>query len=90
MTPYLAIFGASFLYVFLKAIQQLNVVFHKVWWITPISIGMGLCEIFIVGTVSVEAVNGEGFWPLFLLGISLGLGGAAGALLAMNLHRRWR
>jgi len=87
---YLSAAGASLIYVFLKAIQQLNVVHHKVWWITPISLGMGLAEVFIIGTVSVSAVQGDGFWPLFFLGAALGLGGAAGALVAMNLHRRVR
>ena len=83
-------FSASFLYVFLKATQQLNVVKHMIRWITPVSIGMGLCEVFIVGTVSVTAVTVGGFWPLLGLGLALGLGGAVGAILAMIFHKRAR
>jgi len=87
---YLSAFGASFLYVALKATQQLNVMDHLVWRITPVSIGMGLCEVFIIGTISYKTIEGAGFWPMFWLGISLGLGGAVGAILAMNFHRRVR
>lgn len=84
---YLSAFAVSFSYVFLKALQQLNVVHHKILWITPISILMGLCEVFIISTV---ATNGAGYAVLVGLGVSLGLGGAAGAIIAMILHKRIR
>jgi len=83
-------FSTSLLYVSLKSFQQLNVFYGKTLWVTPASLGMGLAEVFIIGTVSVAAVKTGGFWPLFFLGIALGLGGAAGCLLSMTLHRKFR
>ena len=91
LTTYAASAGASFLYVLLKAFQQLSVVHHKGWrWITPVSVGMGFCEVFIMGTVALMAVGVGGWLPLAGLGLSLGLGGAAGALTGMFLHKRLR
>ncbi len=84
---YLSAFAVSFSYVFLKALQQLNVVHHKLLWIAPVSILMGLCEVFIISTV---ATNQAGFMVLVSIGVSLGFGGAAGAILAMILHKRLR
>lgn len=89
LTAYVASFAASLLYVFLKATQQLNVVLNVRRWILPVSLGMGLLEVFIVGTVSITAVKVGGFWPLFGLGLSLGGGGAVGCLSAMWLHRKF-
>lgn len=91
ISTYIASAGASFLYILLKAFQQLSVVHHKDWrWITPVSIGMGLCEVFIMGSVAIMAVNIGGWAPLAGLGVSLGVGGAAGALTGMFLHKRMR
>jgi len=82
--------GASFIYVGLKAMQQLNVVHHQVTWVLPVSIGLGLCEVFIVGVIAVAAVQAVGFWAMALLGVSLGLGGGIGAIFSMCIHKRLR
>ena len=68
----------SFIYVFLKATQQLNVVFRRYHAIMPASIGMGLCEVAIVLLV----VKADTIALGFVNGICAGLG----AMLAMKLH----
>jgi hypothetical protein len=79
---YALAFVASFIFVMLKALQQLNVVHHQVWWIMPVSFGMALCEVFVVANV---ARMGWG-WII----IPVGLGSGLGCLFAMHLHRRLR
>lgn len=79
---YALAFAASFVYVFLKALQQLNVVHGSVWWILPVSFGMAVCEVFVVVNV---ASAGWG-WIIFPIGFGSGLG----CLVAMHFHRRIR
>ena len=85
---YLSAFAVSLVAVFAKCTQQLNVVHHRLLWITPVSLGMGICEVFIISTVAFS--NTAGFVVLISLGVSLGFGGAAGAILAMISHKRLR
>lgn len=80
MTLFLATFAASFLYIFLKAWQQLNVVHHQLWWIMPTSFAMAACEVFIVFQ---SAHRGWG-WIV----IPIGLGAGLGCLSSMVLHKR--
>lgn len=75
-------FFASFFFVLLKALQQLNVVHHKVWWVMPTSMGMALTEVFVIANV---AHMGWG-WIV----VPVGLGGGLGCIAAMNLHRFFR
>lgn len=79
---YAKIFAIAFLYIFLKATQQLNVVHYEYLKVPVVSMGMAFCEVVI--TLSV--VHSVGFWGF----IPLGLGGAAGAMLGMYLHQRSR
>ena len=79
---WLAAFLSSFLHVSLRAFQQLNVLHDRVAWVLPCSLLMGATEVFGVLLI----VKSESF----LVFIPLGLGGAAGCLLAMFLHRRLR
>jgi hypothetical protein len=72
-------FAASFLFVLLKALQQLNVVHHKVWWVMPTSFGMATTEVFVIANV---ANMGWG-WIV----IPIGLGGGMGCIVAMHLHQ---
>jgi len=72
--------GAAFIYVFLKATQQLNVVHGNKALIYPVSIGMGICEVAIVLLV-VKADS-------IFLGFTNGLAGGSAALLAMYLHKK--
>jgi hypothetical protein len=79
---YALAFAASFVFVLLKAFQQLNVVHHQVWWIMPVSFGMATCEVMVVANVATAG------WGWIVLPI--GLGGGLGCLSAMWLHRRFR
>jgi len=72
---------SSFLFVALRAFQQLNVMHHRVSWVIPTSALMSICEV----TVLLGAVK-SGWWswvPMFI-------GGSSGCLCAMWAHRRWR
>ncbi len=75
-------FAASFLYVGLKAFQQLNVVHDERLLVVPISLLMATCEVFIVSQI---VVNGFGWIVLWI-----GLGAGLGALFSMSLHKRMR
>lgn len=80
MTVFLLSGLIAFIYVFLKANQQLNVVHRNYAWIMPASLGMGLCEVAIVLLV-VKA-------DTIMLGLVNGACSGLGAMLAMKLHRR--
>ena len=71
-------FAVTFIYIFLKATQQLNVVHGQYKWVMPVSIGMGLCEVGIVLLV----VKSDSL----LLGVINGLAGGSAAMLAMKFH----
>ena len=81
LATYALAFTATFVYVFLKAIQQLNVVRAKYIWIVPTSFAMAVCEVY---TVVVAAERG---WGLIVLPI--GLGGGLGCVLAVWVHGRF-
>ena len=87
---YISSFGVSFLFVSIKAFQQLNVVHHKMLWAIPASFGLGLCEVFIIGTVSYSVVDGARIFNLILIGLSLGAGGALGVVSSMIVHKNLR
>src|SRR3989304_4630413 len=38
----------SFLYVFLRALQQLNVMHNRYAWVLPVSLGLGLCDVALI------------------------------------------
>lgn len=72
---------ASFIFVALKAFQQLNVMHDRTKWVLPTSLMMAFMEVsIIIGAIS----NG---WTA---AIPMGIGGGLGCLAAMNLHRRMR
>lgn len=79
MLIYFIAFIASFVMIWLKAMQQLNVVKDKRLYIMPISMCMALCEVSIIGLVVSQS-----FW----LFIPIGLGGGCGCLLAMSNHKK--
>lgn len=83
MTAYLLAFLASFSYVGLKALQQLNVVHNQVFQIMPTSIGMSACEFYLVGYMVAMG-------PSVASVLSVGTGAGLGALSAMWWHRRKR
>ena len=87
MLVLLLVFVSSFVYVAAKAFQQLNVVNDKYLWILPVSMLMAMLEVFNVGVIGYGAVH-QSYLELILVGVSMGVGGAAGAILAMRLHKK--
>jgi ABC-type uncharacterized transport system ATPase subunit len=82
MHLYAAAFAASFIHVFLKAVQQRNVAFLNYGWVPVISLGMAATEVYVIASV---ANNG---WHVLIV-LAIGLGGGAGAMLAMWSHNKW-
>lgn len=78
---YLLAFAVSFVYVALRAFQQLNVQHDRYKWIIPASLGMALCE----ATIIVQIVN-QGI----TLALPIGIGASLGCMAAMQLHKRIR
>lgn len=78
--PYLTAFGASFVYVFLRAAQQLNVVHQRYWWVMPTSLLMGAGDMVLVSLIASNGIS----W-IFL---PIGIGSGFGAMAAMKLHAR--
>ena len=78
MTLYVVSFLITFIYIFLKATQQINVIEKTYKWVFPTSIGMGLCEVAIVLLV-VKADS-------MMLGLANGIAGGAGCILAMRTN----
>lgn len=72
---------ATFLYVFLRAFQQLNVVHKRYWRIIPTSIGMGFGDvILVILIIKTQTLR---------LGFTNGIAGACGCYLAIYLNNRW-
>lgn len=81
MTTNLLAFVASFVFVFLKATQQLNVVGGHYKWVLPTSLAMAACEVF---TIAAIAHVGWGWIVLWV-----GAGSGLGAIAAMFIHSRY-
>lgn len=81
LTPYILAFFASFIFVGLKALQQLNVVHKAYRWVYPCSFGMAACELYLVNYM---VSMGPGLYAV----ASIGLGAGTGASLAMYFHSR--
>ena len=77
---YLALAGASFLYVFLKAFQQRNVAFDNYVAIVPISLAMAAFEVFTVAKVAASG------WSVGIV-LAIGFASGSGAIAAMLAHR---
>lgn len=73
-------FFASYVFIFLKSWQQLNVVHKQYWWIVPTSMAMATCEVYVIATT---AHNGWGWMVL-----PIGLGGGLGSLCSTYLHSK--
>lgn len=80
MMLYLALAGASFLFVFLKAFQQRNVAFDNYIAVIPISIMMASVEVFTVTKVAAAGWS----WGVVL---AIGLASGTGAITAMLSHK---
>ena len=78
----IALFIASFVFVFLKAFQQRNVAFDHYKWVLPCSFGMAITEVYVIAAI---VTTGYSFQAV----VGMGLGGGTGALLSMYLHKRF-
>jgi hypothetical protein len=80
MTPHLTAFCVSFVFIFLKAWQQQNVVHKQFIWVMPTSFGLAMCEFYLIGLVARTGDFTIAFW--------MGTGAGLGAMLSMFLHGR--
>lgn len=82
MSTILLCAGITFIYVFLRAFQQLNVVHRNYWMIMPTSVFMSIGDVLLVLFI----VKANTVW----MGVSNGVGGGLGCMFAMWLsHRLW-
>lgn len=77
---YVIAFATSFLFIFLKAYQQQNVIAKEYAWVLPTSMSMAACEVYVVATT---ARNGYGWIVL-----AIGLGSGLGCMASMYIHGR--
>lgn len=77
---WLIAFCAAFVFIFLKAFQQLNVMHKQYLLVLPTSMLMAACEVYVIATT---ARNGYGWIVL-----AIGLGSGLGAMASMWLHSR--
>jgi hypothetical protein len=82
MAHWFAVFGASFLYVMLRAFQQRNVSYDNYAWIVPTSYSMA-----IVDTLVMSWVAKTGWSTPFVF--IFGTGSALGCIAAMQFHKRY-
>lgn len=75
----LTVFVSSYVFIFLKALQQRHVQHNDWWWVPPTSMAMAFVEYYVIAVV---ARQGYG------LGIVIagGTGAGLGALTAMFFH----
>ena len=74
--------AASFVFIFLKSTQQLNVVREKYLLILPTSLAMAATEVYVIATIALET------WTVPLV-LSIGFGAGLGSMCATYLHRRF-
>jgi len=79
MLPFLTAFTVSFVYIYLKAWQQINVMHKRYKAVPVVAMLMALCEVTTIGLVVHTS-----FW----LFIPIGIGGALGCLLSMWRNHR--
>ena len=84
---YTLAFLSSFVFIFLKAFQQLNVVHDQKFLVVPTSMLMALTEVYVITSA---AHNGWGWIVL-----PIGLGSGLGCLASMYVNRwvrdkKWR
>jgi hypothetical protein len=74
-------FGASFVFIFLKAFQQRNVAFDRYAWVLPVSFAMALVEVYVIANIAQKGFS-------LAIVLVIGLGSGLGALAAMLAHKR--
>lgn len=89
MNELAGLFVVYVLYVALKSFQQRNVTLDADGWIFITSLLMGLTEVFMVGGI-VTLYDAGSFGERIVLGLTIGVAGAAGCLGAMRFWRYLR
>ena len=79
MTLWMA-FAASFAFIFLRALQQRNVVHDNYWWVVPTSLAMAATEAVVIVNIARQGWH----FPLVL---SVGVGSGLGCITAMVFHK---
>jgi hypothetical protein len=79
----IALFLSAAANVFLRSIQQMNVVYDKKAWVPIVSLAMASAEVYVI------VANVRHGWHLGTV-IATGLGSATGCLIAMTIHKRLR
>ncbi len=77
---FLVSFLVSFLGVFLKVVQQKNVIHNNVKWMLPVSMLMGFSQTLIIMYTVQTSI---------LIFIPVGLGGEIAAILAVKFHDKF-
>ncbi len=90
---YLFLFAVNFCYIAGRAFQQLNVIHHKKGWLVATSLFLATFEVALFGTITFKAyetLQTSNWLPFVLMVIPIWLGGSAGSLASMEIHRRLR
>lgn len=83
LTESLVLGAATFCHIGLKSVQQLNVVYHRMLWVAPTSLGLASVEVYVVSQIAVR-----GFGLAVVLPVAIGA--SLGCMTAMAVHRRAR
>ena len=73
---------AAMLYVFLRSLQQLNVMRERYAWILPTSVAMAATDVFVIAVIAAQGWN----LPLVLV---LGVSGGIGSIFAVLFHKKF-
>jgi hypothetical protein len=83
LLPFLILFAATFVQVFLRVFQQLNVI-HRDYWLMPLgSYGMAYAELLIVLMGAISVAKGRSW---IITGFAIGTGGWMGSWACMALY----
>lgn len=87
MIAYALLSLANFVYIFLKAFQNKNVIGGHYGLASITNMFLVATEMFVMGSIALAAVTG-GFLPLLYTFIALSIGGGAGCVTAMYIHTK--
>lgn len=90
MLNLLLVLVANFVNIFARAFQQQNVMHGNYRAVYPTSQIMAFLEVITYGSVAIGAIdNGLFSWYSLGLAIALGIGGAAGCMSSMWVHKKY-
>ena len=90
---YVSLFFINAFYIAGRSFQQLNVVHHKRGWLVATSLMLAVFEVMLFGTITFKAyetVQSNDWLPFALMVIPIWLGGSAGSLASMEIHKKLR